>query len=353
MVTRARTVPRQRRRWGLWLAIMLGLLALTAMLAGWAAIRAQEWVDAPVAVRNAQGQDRAEVTIEPRTTPREAAALWVRAGVQADPRWLFEWFRWSGDAKRIRAGVYQVQASITPRRLLAMMVQGEVALEQVRFIEGWTVRQLRTELAKAPHLKAHSAGLSDAELMAAVGAPGLAAEGRFFPDTYSYGRGTSDLVVLKRAHQAMVQRVQAAWAERAPDLPLKSPDELLTLASIVEKETGLNADRPQIAGVFVNRMRIGMRLQTDPTVIYGLGERFDGNLRRRDLETDTPYNTYTRAGLPPTPIALPGVASLQAVVRPLDTKALYFVARGDGSSVFSATLAEHNRAVQQYQRSGR
>jgi UPF0755 protein len=192
--------------------------------------------------------------------------------------------------------------------------------------------------------------MSDDELMAALGRPGVPAEGRFFPDTYLFGRGVSDLTVLKRAAAAMDRHLAAAWEQRDPAVPLRSPEEALILASIVEKETGLESDRAQVAGVFANRLRIGMRLQTDPTVIYGLGEDFDGNLRRIHLETDTPFNTYTRAGLPPTPIALPGLNSLRAAVRPESTRALYFVARGDGTSVFSETLAEHNRAVNNYQR---
>jgi UPF0755 protein len=195
--------------------------------------------------------------------------------------------------------------------------------------------------------------MSDAQLMAALGAAGQHPEGRFFPDTYAYGRGVSDLVVLKSAYAALHERLAAAWSDRAPDVPLKSADEALILASIIEKETGIEADRPLVGGVFSNRLRTGMLLQTDPAVIYGLGDAFDGNLRKRDLVTDTPYNTYTRGGLPPTPIALPGLASLRAAVRPQPTKALYFVARGDGSSVFSETLAEHNRAVNRYQRGGR
>jgi UPF0755 protein len=242
---------------------------------------------------------------------------------------------------------------VTPQRLLQMMVQGDVILEQVRFIEGWTVRQMRAELARAPHLRQEAAQLSDEQLMAALGSPGVPAEGRFFPDTYAYGRGVSDLQVLRRAHQTLQRRLAAAWAERDPANPLKDEREALILASIVEKETGLASDRAQIAGVFTNRLRIGMPLQTDPSVIYGIGEAFDGNLRKRDLLRDTPFNTYTRAGLPPTPIALPGLASLRAAVRPQPTRAIYFVARGDGSSVFSETLAEHNRAVNQYQRGGR
>jgi UPF0755 protein len=192
--------------------------------------------------------------------------------------------------------------------------------------------------------------MNEAELMAALGMPGVAGEGRFFPNTYAYSFGASDLQVLKRAARTMQQRLQAVWAERAPDTPLKSADEALILASIVEKETGQAADRPLVAAVFANRLRAGMPLQTDPTVIYGLGAAFDGNLRKRDLLADGPYNTYIRAGLPPTPIAMPGLASLRAAVKPDPSKALYFVARGDGSSVFSENLSDHNRAVNTYQR---
>ncbi len=217
-------------------------------------------------------------------------------------------------------------------------------------VEGWNWRQVRQALARAEQLRGDSAALGDEALMAALGRPGVAPEGRFFPDTYTYAKGSSDLAVLRRALHAMDRRLEAAWAQRAPDTPLKSAEQALTLASIVEKETGRAEDRAQIAGVFSNRLRVGMLLQTDPTVIYGLGDRFDGNLRRRDLTTDTPLNTYTRAGLPPTPIAMPGKASLPAAVQPADTKALYFVARGDGSSHFSNSLDEHNRAVNRYQR---
>jgi UPF0755 protein len=272
--------------------------------------------------------------------------------VATSPRLLYEWFRWSGQARRIRAGSYEVEPGITPRSLLDKMVRGDETLEVVRIIEGWTMRQVRAELARAPHLRPSSAEMDETQLMAAVGAPGQAAEGRFFPDTYAYSRGVSDLTVLRRAHAAMQRQLAAAWDDRAADTPLKSAEEALILASIIEKETGLPADRGLVAGVFVNRLRIGMRLQTDPTVIYGLGEAFDGNLRKIDLLTDTPFNTYTRAGLPPTPIAMPGAASLRAAVQPERTRALFFVARGDGSSIFSETLAEHNRAVNLTQRGG-
>jgi UPF0755 protein len=323
------------------LGLVLAALALGAGAAWW-------WLKRPLPL----ARPSVEVSIEPGASPREVAQRWVEAGVQVPPRLLYEWFRWSGDARRIRAGSYQIEAGATARSLLEKMVQGEELLQSVRLIEGWTFRQLRAELARAAYLKPATAGMNEAELMAATGAPGVAAEGRFFPDTYVYSRGVSDLTVLKRARAEMQRRLDAVWAERAAGLPLKSPDEALTLASIVEKETGAPADRDLIAGVFINRLRIGMPLQTDPTVIYGLGEAFDGNLRKRDLLADTPYNTYTRGGLPPTPIAMPGLASLRAAVRPQPTKALYFVARGDGSSVFSETLADHNRAVNKYQRGG-
>jgi UPF0755 protein len=321
------------------LGLVLGATALGAGAAWW-------WLQRPLPL----ARPSVEVSIEPGASPREVAQRWVDAGVQVPPWLLYEWFRWSGDARRIRAGSYEIETGATARSLLEKMVQGDELLQSVRLIEGWTFRQLRAELARAPDLKPATAGMSEAELMAAAGAPGVAAEGRFFPDTYVYSRGVSDLTVLRRARAEMQRRLDAVWAERAEGLPLKSADQALTLASIVEKETGTAADRGLIAGVFINRLRIGMPLQTDPTVIYGLGEAFDGNLRKRDLLADTPYNTYTRGGLPPTPIAMPGLASLRAAVRPQPTKALYFVARGDGSSVFSETLADHNRAVNKYQR---
>jgi len=324
---------------------LLGLAALVAALAAGAAFW---WLQQPLTL----AAPTVELSIEPGTSPRDVALGWVQAGVQTSPWLLYEWFRWSGQARRIRAGSYEIEPGATPRQLLDKMVQGDETLELLRLIDGWTVRQLRAELARAPHLKPASAALSDAELMTALGRPGVPAEGRFFPDTYAYSRGVSDLTVLRRAADAMQRRLAAAWAERATDTPLKSMDEALTLASIVEKETGQATDRGKVAGVFSNRLRLGMPLQTDPSVIYGLGDAFDGNLRKRDLVADTPFNTYTRAGLPPTPIALPGAASLRAAVRPEPTQALYFVARGDGSSVFSETLADHNRAVNQYQRSG-
>ena len=322
----------------------LAALALLATLV--AAGGAAWWLNRPLAL----SAESLEVSIEPGTAPREIAQAWVNAGVQASPLWLYEWFRWSGQSRKIRAGSYEIGRGVTPIMLLNKMVRGDETLAVVRLIEGWTFRQFRAELAKADSLKPTTANMSDEQIMQAIGAPDVAAEGHFHPDTYAYSKGSSDLAVLKRAYRVMQTKLDAAWAERAPDSPLKSPADALVLASIVEKETGVGADRGRVAGVFANRLRIGMPLQTDPTVIYGLGTAFDGNLRKRDLLADTPFNTYTRAGLPPTPIAMPGKAALLAAVHPESTKALYFVARGDGSSEFSDTLADHNRAVNRYQR---
>ena len=304
------------------------------------------WLDSPLPL----AQPAVELSIEAGASPRDVARAWVDAGVQVPPRWLYEWFRWSGQARLIRAGSYEIENGATPRSLLQKMVQGVETLLTVRLPEGATMRQWRDTLAGAPALKSQLAGLDDDALMARLGAAGVPSEGQFFPDTYAYTRGVSDLTVLKRAHQAMQRQLASVWAARAPGLSLKSPQEALILASIIEKETGHPEERALVAAVFNNRLRIGMPLQTDPTVIYGLGEAFDGNLRKRDLQADGPYNTYTRRGLPPTPIAMPSLASMQAAVRPADTRALYFVARGDGRSVFSENLADHNRAVNRYQR---
>jgi UPF0755 protein len=320
------------------------LIVLAALLAGGAAVW---WLQAPLSLAS----DSIEVSIEPGTSPREVANLWAQAGVRSDAFLLYEWFRWSGQARKIRAGSYQIGTGATPRSLLDKMVRGDEVLATVRLIDGWTFRQFRAELRKAPDLKQTTASMGEAELMAAIGAPpGQRAEGRFFPDTYAFSKGASDVAVLKRAHRAMQRHLEAAWAERSPSTPLKSMEDALVLASIVEKETGAAAERGLVAGVFVNRLRIGMPMQTDPTVIYGLGESFDGNLRKRDLQADGPYNSYLRAGLPPTPISMPGKASLFAAVRPDSTKALYFVAKGNGASHFSDNLTDHNRAVNQYQR---
>ncbi len=318
----------------------LVVLALLCAGAGW------WWVHRPL---NA-GPAVLDLAIPPGTSARGVAEAVVGAGVPTRPELLFLWFRVSGEARQIKAGSYEIEPGATPISLLGKLVRGEQALRSVTFVEGWNFRQLREALSKAEWLAPDSKALEPDLLMKALGRPGVAPEGRFFPDTYTYAKGSSDLDVLRRAMLAMDRRLDAAWAQRQPSISLQTPEQALTLASIIEKETGQGADRPLISGVFNNRLRIGMPLQTDPTVIYGLGAAFDGNLRRRDLQTDTPYNTYTRTGLPPTPIAMPGAASLLAAVQPAATNALYFVARGDGSSHFSPTLQEHNRAVNQYQR---
>jgi len=320
--------------------IFLGLIFTAASLA-W-------WLHAPMSLSLPAGTPALDLLIEPGTSPREIAHDVRRAGVDVNASLLFSWFRLSGQARQIRAGNYEIAPGTSPRSLLRMLVLGEEALRHVTFPEGLRFSQIRAALARAHMLKPDSRDLSDAQIMERIGLPGVHPEGRFFPDTYSYGKGSSDLLVLQRAAKAMDKRLAQVWAQRSADLPIRTPEEALILASIVEKETGKASDRPLIAGVFVNRLRIGMRLQTDPTVIYGLGDRFDGDLRKRDLLADTPYNTYTRAGLPPTPIAMPGKAALLAVVQPARTPALYFVARGDGSSQFSATLEEHNRAVDKF-----
>ena len=320
------------------------LFLLLVVLAAAAAGAAFWWLQHPLTLAH----DEVEVSIEPGTPVREIVRLWRDAGVQDQPELIYQWFRWSGDAKRIRAGSYLISPGATPRTLLEKMVRGDEELESVHVIDGWTIKQMRAALAAAPGLKQTTAGMSDDELMAAIGAPGVKAEGRFFPDTYIYSRGVQDVLVLKRAHDALERQLQAAWALRAADTPLKSADEALTLASVVEKETGAAADRGKVAAVFSNRLRLGMPLQSDPTVIYGMGAAYDGNIHKTDLQTDTPYNSYTRTGLPPTPIALPGRDALRAAVRPDASKALYFVSRGDGTSVFSETLNAHNAAVNQY-----
>jgi UPF0755 protein len=257
-----------------------------------------------------------------------------------------------GVDRTIKAGSYEIEEPVTLPQLLAMLTQGDVTQTAFTIVEGSTFADVRRALLANGQVKNSVLDLPDAALMERLGAPGRSPEGLFFPDTYFFAAGGSDVGLLKRAYRAMEERLAAAWAHRAPDLPFGSPYEALILASIVEKETGRPADRPMIASVFVNRLRQGMRLQTDPSVIYGLGERFDGTLRRRDLDADTPWNTYTRDGLPPTPIALPSQAALDAVLHPPASAYLYFVARGDGSSQFSTNLPDHNRAVANLRKGG-
>lgn len=290
-----------------------------------------------------------EFEVPPGSGLRATARLLDEAGIGVRPLPFELWARITGRAGDIKAGNYELTGPTTPEGLLDKLTRGEVTQAEIRIIEGWTFVQLRAALDASPVLRHDTAGLSDAEVLQRVGASREHPEGLFFPDTYLFARQSSDLAVLRRAYRAMQRHLDEEWRERIEGLPYKTPYEALIMASIVEKETGRAEDRDRIAGVLVNRLRIGMALQTDPTVIYGLGEGFDGNLKRTHLATDGPYNTYLRPGLPPTPIALPGRASLRSALQPAQTQELYFVSRGDGSSHFSRSLEEHNRAVSKYQ----
>jgi UPF0755 protein len=272
-----------------------------------------------------------------------------RKGLIANARYLELYGRYTGQAQKIRAGEYRLTPDLQPEALLALLVSGRSISYSLTLLEGWNIRQVRAAVAGHEALAQTLDGVDDATLMARLGRPDVHPEGRFFPDTYRFTRGMTDLDFLRRAMETMDRELAAAWDGRADDIPLRTPHEALILASIIEKETGQVAERPEIAGVFTRRLKKGMKLQTDPTVIYGMGERFDGNLRRRDLREDTPYNTYVHHGLPPTPISMPGRGALQAAVNPAAGKTLYFVSRGDGSHVFSETLKQHNAAVRKYQ----
>jgi len=323
---------------------LLGFLAALAT-GGWL------WWFAHVPLK--LGAETVEFTIPARSSLRRAAREITKAGVNMSP-WAFEAVaRAVGNPAEIKAGSYEITAGTTPLGLLDKMKRGEFATTEIQFIEGWTFRQMREALDAHPRVRHDTKGIPDADVLRRLGLSVERAEGLFFPNTYRFAKDTSDLDILLSAYRAMEKRLDAAWNRRQPDLPLATPYDALILASIVEKETGRPDDRPYVAAVLMNRLRAGMKLQADPTVIYGLGEQFDGNLRKRDLVADTPYNTYTRTGLPPTPIAMPGLASIEAVVNPPLIDAIYFVARGDGTSEFSRTLAEHNRAVAKYQRGGR
>ena len=322
------------------------LLLLAALAAGFAWQHLQEFAAQPLGLPSGG----TTLVIEPGDHFGEVLGKLRAAGVGQgyDLEWkvLAKTMR---VASRLQAGEYALSPALTPRKLLLMLARGEVVRYRFTLVEGWSFRDLHAALLAEPNLAHDSASLSEPELMTKLGREGEAAEGRFLPETYFFTRGSSDIDLLGRAAKAMDTTLAEAWATRDAGLLLSSPEELLTLASIVEKETGQASERPQIAGVFVHRLKLGMRLQTDPTVIYGLGSAYDGNIRKTDLETDTPYNTYTRAGLPPTPIAMPGKAAIEAAAHPSKSDALYFVARGNGEHVFSATLDEHNAAVRKYQ----
>ena len=281
---------------------------------------------------------------------RSAASQMQEAGIDLQPTLLALVARANKSETGIKAGSYSVSQGVTPIQLLEKLTQGKVSLGQVTLVEGWSFRQWRARMDAHPELIHDTLGLDEAQIIAKLGLDTRRLEGWLYPDTYLFDRQSSDLELLARAVRAMQGRLATEWAGRADGLPYKTPYEALIMASIVEKETGREADRTLVAAVFVNRLKKGMLLQTDPTVIYGLGEAFDGNLRKRDLQTDTPYNTYLRAGLPPTPIAMPGMNAIRAALHPASSDAMYFVARGDGSSEFSRTLDDHNRAVNKYQR---
>lgn len=327
-------------------------LAFAALLLASVAAGGLAWFAlTPIPLNNPAGAEKPlDFTIPAGYGLRAVSRQLAAEGMDFSP-WQFTVLaRLLGKAGAIQAGSYEVEAGVTPWQLLDKLTRGDVSQGALLFVEGMNFRQLRAALDAHPDLRHDTAGLSEAEILALIGAAEKYPEGLFFPDTYLFTKRSSDVELLGRAYRAMQQRLARAWEARAPGLPLKTPYEALILASIVEKETGLAEDRPLVASVFVNRLRIGMALQTDPTVIYGMGERFGGNLRKRDLQADTPYNTYRRPGLPPTPIAMPGQAALQAALQPAPGDKLYFVARGDGSSEFSRNLGEHNRAVTQYQK---
>ena len=327
-------------------AVALGMLGLLALAA--AVYAASHWYVVTRALPiNA---DRIEFRVKSGASVRAIAQAARSAGLGVDEWALAGLARASGSAQRLRAGKYSVERGTTLLGLLDMLRAGDVLREKITIVEGITFREMRALLAASPELRQDSAQMSAQQLLQAIGATEEHPEGLFAPDTYLYDAGSSDIDLWRQAYRAQADVLQAAWASRAGNLPYESPYEALIMASIIEKETGQPSERPMIGGVFVNRLKRGMLLQTDPTVIYGLGERFDGNLRKRDLVADGPYNSYTRAGLPPTPIALPGRASIDAALRPASTDALYFVARGDGSSQFSSTLDAHNRAVDKFQR---
>lgn len=329
--------------------VLMGLLTLSLLAVLVLAGSVWLWLDRPLGMpATVTAQQPMDVAIAPGTSARALAKQLNRAGIDA-PDWaLFAYFRLSGDSRRIQAGSYEFTPGLTPKTLLDKLVRGDQAFRQITLIEGWNYRQVFQAIESARDVQQDTASMDVPDIMALIGKPGVHPEGQFFPDTYRFPKNAKASSILRMASLALDRKLEQAWAQRDDGLPIKSPREALILASIIEKETGAPQDRADIGGVFINRLRIGMRLQTDPTVIYGLGERFDGNLRKVDLQTDTVYNTYTRAGLPPTPIAMPSYASMLAAVQPSDTKAFYFVARGDGTSQFSVTLAEHNAAVRRF-----
>ena len=327
---------------------LLGIsIILLSVAAAWLMMELRHFTDTPLQVP----EEGATYLLEPGTSFNTMAADLERRGYISNALYLRLMARWNQVGGNIKAGEYHIAPGTRPEELLNLLVAGKVVSYSVTLIEGWTFQEALAAIQRHAAVKAVTSELSEAEIMKQLGREGEHPEGRFLADTYQFNRGTTDLAILKRAANALDQLLAQEWDQRAPDLPYKDPYQALILASIVEKETGLASERPEIAGVFVRRLKKGMKLQTDPTVIYGMGERFDGNIRRRDLKEDTPYNTYVHSGLTPTPISLPGRDAVHAVLHPNESKSLYFVAKGDGSGShhFSATLEEHNRAVRKYQ----
>lgn len=326
------------------LCSLLALL-LVAAVSGWGYLTLQQTLEQPVAITAEQTLD-----VEPGTSPARLLSQLEQQGWLQRASWLRRYWQFQTPDAVLQAGEYRVPPGITAAQLLGMLQRGDVVRRQVTLVEGRTFAQFRQLLAAAERLQQTlPLSLSAEEVMAALGYAGEHPEGRFFPDTYQYTAGTSDRDILQRAYQRMASTLEQVWAERADDLPIKTPYEALILASIIERETGAAHERGEIAGVFTRRLRIGMRLQTDPTVIYGMGDAYEGRILRRHLREPTPWNTYTIDGLPPTPIAMPGREALEAAVNPQPGSSLYFVARGDGTHKFSDTLREHNRAVRNYQ----
>jgi UPF0755 protein len=324
----------------------VGVLVLAASLViGWYWMDYRKFTRAPLDLPG----DGLIYTVPSGAGTQSIARDLQRMGVLREPLYFRLLVRETKQGRNLRAGEYRLEPGLTPHGLIELLVSGKSVGYSLTLVEGWSFKQFRAALAADPVLIQTLDDVSDDELMKRLGLDGLHPEGQFFPDTYRFPRGTEDLDVLRRAHRRMQDVLQKVWAERDEDLPINTPYEAQILASIIEKETGAAEERRQIAGVFVRRLRLGMRLQTDPTVIYGMGDRFDGNIRRKDLSEDTPYNTYVRTGLPPTPICMPGEAALRAAVDPADGKALYFVARGDGTHQFSDSLKAHNAAVRRYQ----
>ncbi len=320
------------------------LIVLALAVAGWQWRQYRQALDRPLVLR-----EPVALEIKRGESLKSVARRLKRRGILEDHRPLLWWAFEKKAAGDIKVGEYLLEPGMTPKTLLSLLVSGKVRQHRFTIVEGWTVKQALQALQAQSGVKHTLGEVAPGRLLAVLGFPPGHPEGRFFPDTYFFTRGTEDREILRRAYRRMEQVLTEEWRARAQGLPLKGPYQALILASIVEKETGRREEQPKIAGVFVRRLQKGMLLQSDPTVIYGMGETYQGNIRRRDLRASTPYNTYVRPGLPPTPIALPGRDALHAVLHPAPGKALYFVAKGDGSHVFSATLKEHNRAVYRYQ----